>query len=370
MTNTKNNETLLYVKNGGEHMKIWDKLRILSRKKGILSWTINIAYALLVSPYFQFVTSIVFSSLIAFYINMISGVMQTLTTSKTMDKTVQIVNKSIDANGLAIEIKQYYWTLGIIILIYFLLQIGIIIANNKQRSKLKDIIWFHSAIASHGAINAFIANSLYKFTKRFLQQKRENNMISLEITKDLIGFQTFAFAVCNDIYKILNSELKCEKPQVTVFQKFDDAENKKFIQMVAYSCYKDNIPSSYSEKYYFADVEVKRKRCDEKIFSGKEASVKVFADKKSIVENFYISENSKEREEAICQYIGVPIKDSSGEIVFLLQIDVNQEGVLGKSELELKELAENVIFPYAQILYACYEKERMMEMLYKNVHII
>jgi len=280
-------------------------------------------------------------------------------------EVVGVVEKSVKETPQATT--NYWIPLIIFCILYLLFEILILIANHHKHSKMKDVQCFQSALASHANVNAFIANSLYKFTKRFVNQRKNNQTIPLQIVKDIAGFQEFAFAVCKDIYDVIKDLFKCEQPQVTVFQKFTNTSGDKHIQMIAYGTFNNVIPSSYSEPYILSGS---LERFDEKIFGSKEAKIRTLHNKDAVRENFKISEHSKAREEAICQYIGVPIKDSSGEIVFLLQIDVNEENTFGKSELALKELAENVFFPFAQLLYATYEHERMLETLHASINII
>jgi len=325
--------------------KIFTQIRLLARKDGILGYAIRLAYAFFGNAYAQIFITIFFPVLISFYLSaIVSGNAQV-----------------IDPSNESADLSNYWRGMVVCVLLYLFFEILIFLANRHKRAKMNDAKWFQSTLISLSSANALFANFLYKFTNRFMSQKEKNNLLPLETVKDLVGFQKIAFAVCSSVYDLLKNDFKCERPQVTVFQKFTN-KNKKEIQMVAYATLNDIIPSSYSESYPLTD---NNQRYDAKIFNSKESQVRILHNKVAIKENFKISEHSKERQEAICQYIGIPIKNSSGETVFLLQIDVSEENILGKSVEALKELAENVFLPFAQLLYVIFEHERALE----NLHI-
>ena len=339
-----------------------DKIRTLAQGDDAVANALKLVFSIFGNAYIQAAISIILPFILAILTNL-------ATSSPTIvvimpDTQDGILDQPVPLAPAPINTQKYWSWLIILVLIYLILQAFMLIANQHHLSKLNDVQWFQSALNSHAYVNATIAKSICLFTNRFAQQRDIGYKIPIEATKDLVGFQTFAFCVCEDIYKIVKDLFGCNKPQVTVFRRFDEG-GEKYIQMIAYGTYNNLPPSSHSEKYNLSN-EDKLNRYDIQIFNGKEAKIHVLPDKVTVQKNFYISDYSKEREEAICQYIGVPIKNNNGDIIFLLQIDVDVER---KSKKELKELGENVFFPFALLLYNTYEHERMLETLHPSINV-
>ena len=250
--------------------------------------------------------------------------------------------------------------------VYLLLEFGIILAISHNNKKVNDIKWFQNALNSHGTVNAFIANTAYSLSNRLIESKRDKSIISLKIARDIIGFQRIAFNVCDDIHSIISNQFGCTKCQVTVLQLFS-GQNYEFTQMIAYKTYQSRIPSSYKEKYILHSQN-NNKPYHVKIFESNSSDIKTLVNKAEVKANFVIDSRSKKRQEEICQYVGVPTIDSEGRMVFLLQVDVSEDYILGKDTNALTELGYNVFLPYAQLLYATYEQERVLETFYRILH--
>lgn len=139
--------------------------------------------------------------------------------------------------------------------------------------------------------------------------------------------------------------------------------------MIAYKTYKDRVPGSYSEKYDLWNDDSEKKPLHIRIFEKGTSAIIALCNSEQVKEEFVYHEKSKEREEKICQYLGIPLLDSEGRMIFLLQIDVCDSGILGKNKEEMIELGNNIMVPYIQLLYATYEHERSIETFQQCMHI-
>ena len=299
----------------------------------------NLGYRLLISPYINPITTILVTIIVGILINLITS------------------------SGFSFS-NKYFIILLIIAFIYILLQIAIIKAVKHKNKKMEYITWFQNALVSHRELNAIIAKATHSFSEHLKKDRKPSLHISFKMAIDIAKFDRTSYHVCDAIYNIISSQFGCPKCQVTV-AKYLPEQKKEFIKIIAYKTYQDRTPSSFSIKHLLGTNE-QNKRYDVRIFESGSSDVKVLINKKEIQEDFTIDPKSKERQESICQYIGVPCVDIEGKIVFLLQIDVSCENILGKNKEELFELAYNVFVPYVQLLHAYYEQEKAIEIMYQK----
>jgi len=348
--------------NWGEILSTWytrfrDKVRTRAQEEDGLAYAIRTAYSLLGHAYTQAVITIILPIGISYLMSKITSKNPVYLISNAPD---ELFDTPVPLSYAPAGTRSFLPLFITLILVYLGLQALILMANRHQHAKLNDIKWFQSALKSHAKINETVASQIYIFTNRFVRMRNEKKKLPFDLTRDLVGFHIFAFEVCGDIFSMLKDLYKCDKPQVTVYQRFTENE-EEYIRMIAYATYNNAAPSSFSEKYSLSGSS---NRYDVRIFNGKEKKIHVLPNKAAVQKEFEISDHSREREEAICQYIGIPVKNKKGEITFLLQIDVNE---VKKSEKELLELGDNVFLPFAQLLLATYEHERMLETLHSSI---
>lgn len=244
--------------------------------------------------------------------------------------------------------------------------------NNHIKKKQDDLKWFQYGLKKMMFLNRFISNKSHKLSKEILKQAYNGRLISLDHVKDIMGFQQVAFNVCNEIYGLLCS-LGIRSGYVTIYQQFVE-DGLSFCKMVAYQNADSDIPGSYEEKYELNKSDNSNKHLHRKIFEKGSEGIYVLANREEVSRKFLINEVSREREEKICQYIGIPYrvnkKNNNINIAFLLQIDCDKENAFGNNKHEIKELASNIFKPFLNILAVAYEQENIMESYQKSMHIM
>ncbi len=250
------------------------------------------------------------------------------------------------------------------LIIYALLQIAInivcIFAGHIDRKGKKFIYYSREAYNVHNNINFNMAGRLFEAneitTNAIQNMKRKKDSIKL-----LIDFQKLSQNMCDELYDFVKLCFNYEECEISIFQRFV-GEQGDFVKMIAYK--NNNKESSTPEKTFRLDNVESKKYVFSKLFNDLEAKVIVLPDKDTIGKEFSWLEGSEDRERKICQYIGVPIKTKRNKVEIILQIDVSKEKILGKDENELTEFAENIIRPFSNLLYCCYERDLIFNKFY------
>ena len=190
-------------------------------------------------------------------------------------------------------------------------------------------------------INQKIASGIYDLYGFIDDLEKDNNPINTHIFDNRIDIYTVSSYVCESIQKaiteVYDKEIEC---QVTIF-KLDIDKNE--IKMIAYSNNENKKPDTFINTY---KVNANSRKFHVKIFRKNSSSPFCLCNQDEVSNNFDFNTQSIEREEKICQYIGLPLKTDRGKIELLLQIDVSKDGIFGDSEDELKNFAKEFLYPF------------------------
>lgn len=262
-----------------------------------------------------------------------------------------------------IDLTSKKWITKLII--YSILAILInsicILADNMKNKSEKALNYYDDAYNIQSKINYKTATSLYRVNKKILESIRKG-----KIEKGALGqiadFQSLSFFVCNELYDFFMKYFNCGECEVTIFQRFTDANNIDFVKMIAYKNNKNSAPSSYGKKFIFSSNN--KKPVFLTIFNDLNAEVKILHNRKAVESEFIYFEDSEIREKKICQYIGIPIKTNRNKIEILLQIDVTKEKGLGKKYNDLKQLSDHILLPFCNYLHCSYERDLICNKFY------
>lgn len=234
--------------------------------------------------------------------------------------------------------------------------------NNKNQ-KWKNL---SSCVTKHlSGIHIETANNIFRMHKHTKNSIDKQEFVDKTYFNQLAGFQELAFLVCNAIYDIISDELDCEECEVTVFQKFPKNNNQKYdtVKMIAYATKDCIIPSTYSNTYKISKKSEATNFME--LFKRNQTGAIIYHTKRKVANNFVLLHGSEDREREICQYIGIPIKTNTNNVVCILQIDVSRKKVLGKNYKEVKLFSDNILKPFSSILYNAYERDRVFNTLYE-----
>lgn len=257
--------------------------------------------------------------------------------------------------------NKYIWAIIIFIICFNLLSYIASYIKNKNE-KWKSLL---SSVAEHiSAIHIETGTNIYRMHKHTKSSIIKNQLVDKTHFNQIADFQEMSFLVCRSIYDIIERELECYECEVTVYQKFLKSNNKKCdnIKMIAYATKGSMIPSTY-DKIYTINKNAPN-TVFMKLFKNNQSDAIICHNQKSVKEKFVWLSESEEREKKIHQYIGIPIKSNSNNVVCILQIDVAQKKLLGRNYKEVKYFADDILKPFSSILYNAYERDNVFNTFY------
>lgn len=264
-----------------------------------------------------------------------------------------------------IDYSSEKWTIKLIVYVVFSILINFlcILAGYIKQKNVDIIAYYHEAYELQNNINCYMATQLYRINKKVSISIRENR-IEKNSLNTIIDFQTLSFNVCNHVFSFITSNFNCGDCEITIFQRFANKEGKDFVKMIAYKNSRNNEPTSYNDKFNLSHATNESVPVFVNIFNDLNADCKILHDHKSVLNEFKFFDNSKNREQKICQYIGVPIKTNRNKIEILLQIDVSKERALGKNYNSLKQFTDCILVPISNMLLCSYERDLIFNKFY------
>lgn len=231
--------------------------------------------------------------------------------------------------------------------------------NEKWKNLLDNVIKHISAI------NIETANNIFRMHKHTKASIASNSIVDKNHYNKIADFQQLAFLVCKAVYEIISEQLGCDECEVTVYQKFIKEKGKKwdYVKMIAYATKDSTIPSTYETTYNINKNALNTVFMQ--LFKKTNPDPVILHKQKEIKSQFVFLDKSKQREEKICQYIGMPIKANGNNVICVLQVDVSQKRILGKNYKEVKFFADNVLKPFSSVLYNAYERDCVFNTLYE-----
>lgn len=270
---------------------------------------------------------------------------------------------SIHTSNINLKSNEWIVKLVFYIAISIIVNFTCIFAGHIEQKDKTIIEYFIKAYDIQNSINCSTAVKLYRINKKISKSIRERKIGKNEINS-IVDFQTLSFTICNELHTFITSEFNCGECEITIFQRFIGKANKEFVKMIAYKNNRNLAPSTYGEEFKLYDKTNSSQPVFVKIFNDLNADIKILHNHKSVEAEFVYFDNSKNREQKISQYIGIPIKTNRNKIEIILQIDVSKEKSLGKNYNELKQFSEYIILPFCNLLYCSYERDLIFNKFY------
>lgn len=234
---------------------------------------------------------------------------------------------AIPTDKRSLNFNNYVFILIIFVVLFNILYDFASHLKNKNE-KWKNLL---NSVTKHiSAIHIETGTNIYRMNKHTKNSIECNQLIDKTHFNQLVDFQEVSFLVCKSIYDIITEDLECDECEVTVYQKFPKEKNKKYntVKMIAYATKDRAIPSTYNVTYNINKNSPKTIFMS--IFKQNKANTIIFHKQKIVRQNFVMLQGSEDREQMIHQYIGIPIKTNSNNVVCVLQIDVPRKNYLGK----------------------------------------
>lgn len=274
-----------------------------------------------------------------------------------------LVTISISIHTSKVDLKSSEWKNRLFLYIAISILINIICIWSDHMNKKKKLLleYFSLAYEIHNKINSAMSTKLFRVNKKVTEAIRTNN-IEKGAINSIADFQTLSFDLCNELHQFIVGNCNCKDCEITIFQRFKNEQNKEFVTMIAYKNSQGLQPPSYGKEFYLS----KKKNIPFfiRMFKDVNAEPQILHNKKKVKSEFQYFEYSKSREIEICQFIGVPIRTNRNIVEILLQIDVSQNGVFGRSFKTVKKFTDDIIIPFRNLLSCAYERDLVLNKFY------
>ena len=282
-----------------------------------------------------------------------------------MSATDIVMTTIISIHTAKIDLESNKWinTLYLYTVALVLLNFLFIIADILKNKSLQVDRYFSNAYDVHNTINCKTANNLYRVNKKITEAIRTKK-IEKGGMSSIADFQNLSFFVCNELYNFITRYCNCKECEITVFQRFVNDKNKEYVKMIAYKNSKSSKPSSYNEEFTLIYKKGRIMPVFISIFKNPNADVKILHNKRAVKQEFKILHGSESRESNICQYIGIPIKTNRDKVEVILQIDVSEKNVFGRTYNSVKQFTDYIIIPFCNLLYCSYERDLILNKFY------
>jgi len=313
------------------------KIRQISNQESLLGHFVNLIYYLLANTVIMSLTDVIFAVII-FPI---------------------LITSSVD-NHFTLSSLVKNITFLVLIVVYIVIKVLSAYAINYSRRYR----------TTYKAMKTFIKSTIIIFAS---WSKRISNIIrKIEKDKTLQSFKKIylehsnfvqrASFLCKILYELIETAYKINDHQITIMHKLSDDNGLEFIKMIAYYNKDDRAPGSFRKKYYL-DERNHKPYYHVKIFNDGRSGIKILNSREEIEKRFVFNKKSKDREDIITQYIGIPILDCEGNIIDLVQIDLITQNVFGRTKNEIDYIATNLFLPLCNILKVWYNKNILAELI-------
>lgn len=142
--------------------------------------------------------------------------------------------------------------------------------------------------------------------------------------------------------------------RISIIQQFKSEEKKQCIMLSRNSRTRQKAKKSINTVKYEKNKDYYYK----KILLDNKESLIIFNEEQ--IDKYFYYKN-KDMKSDIKQYLCIPIKHQTNDIIFLLQLDSMKENAFGKRKEEVNEFYNNYIYPYICFLRHAYNIERNLK---------
>jgi hypothetical protein len=237
-----------------------------------------------------------------------------------------------------------------------------ILIDSYQRYQEKVIKCVKEIVNRETVINDTIGRKLYEITKCISLKSS-----SIPMKSDFVNFsyQDVAALVCHNIYDAIKASTDIDSHQVSLMQRFKEKKTGvEYIKMISYGNANQITPNIFDKHFYL--------NCDHNYFH-----VKIFNENQN---NIFILKNAEEikkqlvygkrtNEDDIVQYIAIPVICENEGIVSLLQIEIKENMLIGRTKEEIREFVKPFM-AYIHVLTVSYYQEQLFKVLAKKFDIL
>lgn len=237
-----------------------------------------------------------------------------------------------------------------------------ILIDSYQKYQEQTIKCVKEIVNRETVINGTIGRKIYDITKSISSKA---NFIPIKSDFNNLSYQDIAALVCHNIYDAIKISTNKDTHQVSLMQRFKEKKTGvQYIKMISYGNANQISPSVFDKHFYLASD---YSYYHVKIFKDNQNGIFILKDAKEIKKEF--AAYKKCNENNVVQYIAIPVLCESEGIVSLLQIEITEEALIGRSKEEIMEFIKPFM-AYIHILTVSYYQDELFKLIIKKFEIL
>ncbi|MHB8063493.1 MAG: hypothetical protein ACYDG2_12820 [Ruminiclostridium sp.] len=237
-----------------------------------------------------------------------------------------------------------------------------ILIDSYQKYQEQTIKCVKEIVNRETVINDTIGRKLYDINKSI---SSKSNLIPIKSDFGNLTYQDIAALVCHNIYDAIKISTEKDTHQVSLMQRFKEKKTGiQYIKMISYGNANQISPSIF-DKHFYLDSD--QSYYHVKIFNENQNNIFILKNaaeiKKELVYGKKFNENN------IVQYIAIPVVCENEGIVSLLQIEITEELLIGRTKEEIREFVKPFM-AYIHILTVSYYQDELFKVLVKKFDIL
>lgn len=237
-----------------------------------------------------------------------------------------------------------------------------ILIDSYQKYQEQSIKCVKEIVNRETVINDTLSRRTYDITKCISARA---NLIPVKSDFNKLSYQDLAALVCHNIYDAIKIATDKDSHQVSLMQKFKEKKTRvEYIKMISYGNANQISPSIF-DKHFNLDSD--QGYYHVKIFNENKNGIFILNNANEIKKEFAISKKCNDAK--VVQYIAIPVFCENEGIVSLLQIEITQEALIGRSKEEIMEFVKPFM-AYIHILKVNYYQDELFRVIIKKFEIL
>jgi hypothetical protein len=237
-----------------------------------------------------------------------------------------------------------------------------LLIDNYQKYKDRRIKCIKEILNRETVINQTIGRKLSEITKGVCARA---NLIPSKSDFSNLSYQDLAALVCHNIYDAIKISTEKDTHQVSLMHRFKEKRTgKEYIKMISYGNANQISPSIF-DKHFYLDSDLNYYHV--RIFNNQQNDIYILSNTSEIKKEFVYGK--KNNENSIKQYIAIPVFCENAGIVSLLQIEISEKQLIGRTVEEMREFVKPFM-AYIHILTVDYYRDELFNALIKKFDIL
>jgi len=237
-----------------------------------------------------------------------------------------------------------------------------ILIDSYQKYQEQTIKCVKEIVNRETVINDTIGRKLFDITKSI---SSKSNLIPIKSDFGNLSYQDVAALVCHNIYDAIKISTDKDTHQVSLMQRFKEKKTGvQYIKMISYGNANQISPSIF-DKHFYLDRD--QSYYHVKIFNQNRNNIFILKNATEIKNEFVYGRNLNDNN--IVQYIAIPVVSEDEGIVSLLQIEITEELLIGRTKEEIREFVKPFM-AYIHILTVNYYQDQLFKVLVKKFDIL